>query len=366
MWREVYEAVGDQAGGYTTNREDTLSDLIVAPTTITEVKPHPNADRLELAVVKGWQVVIAKGQFVPGDVALFVPPDAILPLELSDSWGVTQYLSKQRVKTVRLRGEMSFGFLAERPSDAELGVDLKDRLGIVKWEPPEPPVKAGESEREHGAFHKYTDIQNYRNFVGVLETGEEVIAVEKVHGTNSRIGLVSSREGGAMDMLVVGSHTQRKRMTGEGLYETPVVQRYASVLRLLRLWASKREAQSSVILHSEIYGKVQDLRYGLADGVTWAAFDLSVDGQYVGFDELDATCRLTGIPTCPVIYRGPFDEAKLDEWATGDTVIGDGACIREGIVIRPVEERTNPKLGRVILKRISDAYLLRKGGTEDH
>jgi RNA ligase (TIGR02306 family) len=134
----------------------------------------------------------------------------------------------------------------------------------------------------------------------------------------------------------------------------------------LRTWAKELEAQSSVILHGEIFGNVQDLRYGLGRGMAYAAFDLSVDGVYVSFDTLDATCRLHDIPVCPVIYRGPFDESLLDTWANGESVIGGGACIREGVVLRPVAERTDPKLGRVILKRVGDDYLLRKGGSENH
>ena len=38
----------------------------------------------------------------------------------------------------------------------------------------------------------------------------------------------------------------------------------------------------------------------------------------------------------------------------------------EGIVVQPVKETTHPEIGRVVLKLISDRYLLRSGGTELH
>lgn len=38
----------------------------------------------------------------------------------------------------------------------------------------------------------------------------------------------------------------------------------------------------------------------------------------------------------------------------------------EGIVLQTVVERTHPEIGRVVLKLISDRYLLRKDGTELH
>jgi hypothetical protein len=35
-------------------------------------------------------------------------------------------------------------------------------------------------------------------------------------------------------------------------------------------------------------------------------------------------------------------------------------------MIQPIQERTNLEVGRVVLKLISDRYLLRKDGTELH
>jgi len=35
--------------------------------------------------------------------------------------------------------------------------------------------------------------------------------------------------------------------------------------------------------------------------------------------------------------------------------------IREGVVVRPTIERIDPKVGRAVLKYISDEYLLAKG-----
>ena len=37
---------------------------------IDEVRPHPNAERLEIIPVGGWQAVAKKGQFTVGDRAV--------------------------------------------------------------------------------------------------------------------------------------------------------------------------------------------------------------------------------------------------------------------------------------------------------
>ncbi len=40
------------------------------------------------------------------------------------------------------------------------------------------------------------------------------------------------------------------------------------------------------------------------------------------------------------------------------------AHIREGLVVRPLQEQTDPKIGRVLLKYVSDSYLF--GEKTDH
>ena len=47
--------------------------------TIKELFPHPNADRLELAKILGWQAIVEKGKHQPGDRVVFVVIDTILP-----------------------------------------------------------------------------------------------------------------------------------------------------------------------------------------------------------------------------------------------------------------------------------------------
>jgi len=245
-----------------------------------------------------------------------------------------------------------------------LDEDLKDALGIVKYEPPEPTQKGLNNEREHPLFHRYTDIQNFRNFPEVFTDGEEVIAVEKAHGTNSRIGLVAESEGGRPSILCVGSHHCRKRLSGRDLYEWPLTKWYPEIMLMLRA-ALEEVPGASVILHGEIYGKVQDLRYDSPDGYRYAAFDLSVDSTYLPFDLFAGLASKVSLPTCPVAYRGAFSVEAIDAAASGATLVG-GDHMREGIVIRPAVERMDPTLGRVILKRINDDYLTRKGGTENH
>lgn len=55
----------------------------------------------------------------------------------------------------------------------------------------------------------------------------------------------------------------------------------------------------------------------------------------------------------------------MEEFTSGkETISGNETNIREGIVIKPIFERVDFSLGRVVLKSVSEEYLLRKGGTE--
>lgn len=163
-------------------------------------RPHPNADRLELVDVFGWQCVVGKGDFTQGDLAIYIPLDAIVPEPLAEEYGL-EYLKKNgRVRAVRLRGEMSYGILLalhDRPLRA--GDEVSARLGITKWEPIEPAYNNALQQKKagHGKgsrkgitlnpwFHKYTDIENIKYFPSAFQEGEQVFITEKLHGSSVR------------------------------------------------------------------------------------------------------------------------------------------------------------------------------------
>ncbi len=342
-----------------------MSAVIVEVAEVEDVVPHTNADRLCLARIKGWQTVIGKRpdgspQFQKGDKVVYIPPDATVPREMADKLGITSYLAERTnlegdrelvVKQVRLRGEPSYGFLV-LPDDSawELGRDVREHYGIGKYR---PPVKfsAGDSEATHPLFQRYTDIENLRNFPTAFNEGEEVVVSEKIHGTNARIGYVEG-------LLVAGSHgLQRKRPEPEEMatntYWSP-----ATLDGVMKLLDTLKDEHQVVILYGEVYGsKIQKLHYGKRGTLGFAAFDLYLDERYVGYDEFKDTCERFGVETVPVLDRGPFSLERVRSLASGRTLLDDDH-IREGVVVRGVDERLDPKIGRLILKYLSDEYLL--------
>ncbi len=332
-----------------------MSSLIVEVCCIDEIVTHPAADKLDILTVKGWNIVEKKGRFSKGQLCVFFPVDSILSVELSDRLNCTQYLSKQRVKAARLRGFVSCGLVFENEGNWPIGEDVTEHYGIQKYEPPEPGNNGGmggQNIREIGPFHHYTNIENWNNFPGVLIEDEEVVVTEKIHGTNWRAGLVDNE-------FFVGSHHRTKALDEKIVYWEAALRYNVEQVMKERLPQAR-----CWVLFGEVFGRVQDIRYGLGANIELRVFDITKDGTYLDYDEFESLMKKLELPMVPLIYRGPYNAKLLAQLAEGQAFMGEH--MKEGIVVRPAMERWHSKLHRVILKKINPAYLVRKGNTTEY
>ncbi|MFF8728437.1 RNA ligase (ATP) [Streptomyces sp. NPDC015171] len=353
-----------------------MSTLRVTAEVLT-VHEHPNADALELAQVGLYRAVVAKGAFRTGDAALYIPEQAVLPAGLIEELGLTGRLAggaADRVKAVRLRGELSQGIVC-RPkglADVDLaraaaeGTDFAERLGITKWVPPIPPTMSGDVEPAPDLL-PWVDIENIQRYPDVFTPGEPVVLTEKLHGTACLLTYVADGERVYVSSKGFGAKSLALREDPRNLYWR-AVRGHGVAEAAARL--CERLGATRVGIFGEVYGAgVQDLSYG-ADGrrdtLGFAAFDVSAEVSGT-VRWLDAAELLEGeLPVVPRLYAGPYDVERVLEFASGpETVSGGGLHLREGVVIRPAAERYSPVTGgRAIAKAVSPAYLTRKGGTE--
>ncbi|THC45586.1 RNA ligase (ATP) [Streptomyces sp. A1499] len=353
-----------------------MSTLRVTAEALT-VHEHPGADALELAQVGLYRAVVAKGAYRTGDVAVYIPEQSVLPAALIEELGLTGRLaggSGDRVKAVRLRGELSQGIVC-RPAAlagvdlaraAAEGTDFAERLGITKWTPPIPPTMSGDTEAAPGLL-PWVDIENIQRHPDVFARGEPVVVTEKLHGSACLLTYVAADGRVHVSSKGFGAKSLALREDPRNLYWR-AVRGHGVADAAARL--AERLGASRVGVFGEVYGDgVQDLSYG-ADGrrdtLGYAAFDVSaeIDGQVRW---LDAAALLDGqLPLVPRLHEGPYDAGRVLELASGrETVSGRGLHLREGVVIRPAVERYSPVTGgRAIAKAVSAAYLTRKGGTE--
>ncbi len=366
-----------------------MSDIAITVQKISSVNPHPNGDRLDVVQILGATCAVTKGDYKVGDRVIYFPPGIMLPLHMSEHLGVQSYLKHSdwdgkripcRVAACRLRGVPSYGFPAPCPDDLAIGTDVTEVYGARQYVAPDvnlgDPGDAGTPKHNRLAlpedpyFHHYTSIQQFWKYPDVFKIDEEVVLTEKIHGTNSRVGVIF--EDGEW-VYAAGSHKVRWGKFKQACrYWKPL--EHQGILNLL---ADLCAEQHNVIVFGEIYGnKVQDLNYGTNDAEGYAVFDISVEGFYLHWKELANLCGTYKIQTVPILFRGPYHSVgdKLEEYATGPTLVGTpkvGFKGREGIVIKPIEERYTGKIGgnrspaRAILKYISADYLDRKGAQDN-
>ena len=314
---------------------------------IGEVRPHANAERLEIVPVGGWQAVVKKGQFSPGDKAIYIEPDYMVPTEREEfSFLAKDGRTQHRLKAVRLRGVLSFGLLIPVPSnlgDVRPGDDVMAALGIERYEPPvklagADDLPADQYPRVHAL--KF-DVESFQRYPLLFEPREPVIITEKLHGANARFLVLDG-------MFYIGSRTRWLKT------DIPHAWKSASDADpRIRDWC---ERNPGVVLYGEIYGAVQSLKYGAKQGeVRFAAFACSRNGEWVNTDLL---LNDAAIPSVPVLYRGPFDASVMAALAEEDSAV-EGAPsghMREGVVVVPQHERYDLQVGRVVLKHISNRY----------
>lgn len=401
-----------------------MSTFRVPVTEIRAIEPIPGADAIELAVVGDYRSVVRKGTFKAGRLAVYLPEASVLPdwmLKKLGLWdeehgkGKLAGSNANRITALRLRGCLSQGILYpvaeewDSPLSDELSgtplctievenvakhddgsfvfdegfefvpvapdEDVAAVLGVTKYEPEIPECMLGEVFSLFGQVVNY-DIENLKAFPEVLNEGEMVAYAEKVHGICTIIGAIpglSHPEAffkGDVYVTSKGLASQGfvfkdNEANADNLYVQTLLSLHQSIDRLLD---TAHLYGKPIHLLGETFGQgVQDLNYGVK-GTTFRGFEVYVgeagQGSFMNVSEKQAFMKSIGIQPVDLLHVGPYSREKSAELRDGKTVTGNGSHIREGVVITPCEERQDMKLGRVILKDVSEAYLLRKGGTE--
>lgn len=376
-----------------------MSQLIVEVCEVKEVKPHPNADRLDICVVKGWEVAAIKGDFLPGQKCIYIPYDAVIPFDLANGpedtpvgrLNVAKYCAPikdgstvvaYRVRAARLRGYKSFGIimaLNENWGDDlswPVGTNVADHYKISKWDPPEK-CQDGDAASPNPRFHEYTDIEKWQNYPDAVPIGTEVVLTEKIHGKNCRLGyvLAPNEVGEAVWTWMAGSHSiRRKEFDKKGVRSQFWAMFTDNIKAMLQYLASDdfhwHVPKIGIICFGEMYGAgVQDMTYGLKNKQELRVFDIAINEEYLDYDLKEGLLKRFEIPQVPVLYRGPFNPDILEEYTNGRTTLYNverGFAGREGTVCTPIKEQFSSVLGgRLIIKSVSVDYLGRKNATDN-
>lgn len=374
-----------------------MSDYKVPLTKILGIQNHPGADRLEIATIYGFQVIIPKDKYSIGTEIIYIPIDSLLPENIESiifPEGSKVKLHQRRVKQIKLRGLASQGMVID-PQDLsdlvdfskiKLEDDLSEKLGIQKYEPPErgaafqigKPKNRNKIE-EHPLFHKFNGLSALKWFPTMFKEGEEVVIQEKLHGSNIRAALLPYiantfwkklkrffRLAPAYERCYGSNNVEiSARSDYTGYYGEDI---YGAVLK-------KVNAFDKIKPNETIYGELigpgvqSGYDYGLKEH-TFVLFDVKVlqpDNTQKWLDPRDVEqyAKDRGFEFVPVLYRGPYNKDLAYSLTKGPSVYCPKQKVREGIVIKAAlcyDVNGNKKA----LKWISEDYLSDDKNTDFH
>lgn len=333
---------------------------------VLAVEPIENADAIELARISGWQCVVKKGVFAPGDLSLYLEIDAIPPdtEAFRFLWqpraveGAVATLVERpanyRIRTMKLRGVLSQGVLLPLGElgfgPVEAGQDMTELLGVTRYE---PPVKEmAEARASFPSFLSKTDEMRVQSVPGVLEElrGLPYVATLKCDGSSATF---------CLDPHDGAFHACSRNMSvveGESVYWR--------VARKYDLEAVLRRSPHLAV-QGEICGPgIQKNRMGLNEYALFVfnVYDIST-GCHLAPAEARRWIEENGLTPVPVIETGEaFQHTQTSLLALAEGKYPGTLNEREGIVLRPLRETYSRVLrGCLSFKAISNSFLL-KGG----
>jgi RNA ligase (TIGR02306 family) len=323
---------------------------------IVEIQPIPGADAIVVATVKGWKVVVKVNEYKVGDLAVYYEIDSFLPIrpqfEFLRKSSYKRMGSSEgfRLKTIRLRGQISQGLLTPIPegiSNPREGDDLTEALDIVKYEPPIPAQLAGKIKGTFPSFIPKTDeirIQNFESEVGFSPVGERAYVTEKLDGTSFTCYFNNGVFG------VCGRNWELSETSDNSLW------RMANVLQLKEKMTKHGK---NIALQGELVGAgINGNLYGLSDHKLYFFTGYDIDkGRRMFFDELEWVLFGLQLQMVPLLEKYGFvipNESNIVDYmlkyAEGKSVL-NMEVDREGVVVRGLEREFS-------FKAISNTYLL--------
>jgi RNA ligase (TIGR02306 family) len=327
---------------------------------INNIRNHPNADKLEIIKIWEYECVVKKDQFKIGDLAAYIESDYVVPLTRPEF----SFLSKpekprpqKRITVSRLRGVYSAGLLIPAPEGSKEGDNVMDLLGVERYEPPEElMVKGAFAEKGPEFFCPKYDLENIKKHMNLMIPGEEVIVTAKLHGCNGRFTYSNDR-------MYCGSRTQWKVKTGTEMPDGYIAPKNAwwEALEQNPWIEDFCKSNPGVVLYGEVVGNsIQNgYHYGhQKNSIGFYVFDILEHNQWTNNIEFSKE-RYSCLKFVPTVYKGEFDFSKIAPIAEEKESFNDANHIREGVVIKILDERFDPSVGRVAFKLVSNNYLER-------
>lgn len=363
---------------------------------IVSLTPIEGKDRIELAQVLGWRVIVQKGLYQVGDLCVYCEPDSLMPEKPE-----FEFLrpKKFKIRIMKMSGVLSEGIcfpLSILPQGTweKEGLDVTDTLGVkhvdeATYLPPEPkqatktsgianlmmllpplrPLARWLTKRDvefrraaigFPKFIKKTDELRIQTLPHILESSHSFIVREKLDGSSMTAFLVrrKSKVPWRKERLEFGLCSRNWRIyrgTKDSDRFFAASDKY-KIKEALKQIIGKHEW---IAIQGELLGPgIQGNRYALQDVDFWV-FNLITPHGRVPCSIGETIVQSQGLKWVPIIgeISMPMSVEHILEFATGKSRLHP-ATMREGIVCRNYTEG-------ISFKAVSPDYLLKKEGEAD-
>ena len=339
---------------------------------IWKLEPIEGADRIELASVLGWKVVVNKGQFREMDLAIYFEVDSFLPIAPEfwflrpSSYRKSDLLGEGfRLRTMKFRGQISQGLvlpidtfpdLAENKDKIEIGMDVTELLGVRKWEEEERATTDGTILGSLPYCVPKTDETRVQAEPGLMEEfGNKIYYIStKMDGSSHSIALDE-------DGFHICGHKYEYKDDGISSFYEFVKKR--GYLPKIEAFYNENNLSTFVIQGEFCAPGIQKNRQKLKKP-EWFVFTMIINGARVGLDKMVEYCDELGMETVPIEEVGTD---LMEHYPTVESLLlrangkHPNGCRKEGIVIRTVNPWTSSILNDYLsMKVVSNSYLLQK------
>lgn len=374
-----------------------MSDFAVRIERIKAIYPHSNADRLEIGELEGigYRFCIPKGEYSIGELVVYFPIDSLLPDNLISilfpDGSMLAGKDKNRVKTIKLRGEISQGLivkldildkyenfgiirnykdldnehlmwhhkswlefgkdcLVSNKYELQLGFDLTNLLGVTKYEPSPETNSGGNKGNLPFNLHHY-DIENAERYAHFVERlmDEPVYISEKLEGQQTN--LVMYKDGS----IKIASRNFERELDksnnwGHGWLNSGIIEKLNEIYGYF-IFEYAGEEIESVALRGELVGTdIQGNIYKFPDRKIFL-FEIEINGIPIDAKEFLVICDEYELPSIPELnkYNQTLEQflrgKSLAEVSNSPTTLYyyypeyvPMKQLREGIVIKPMQE----------------------------
>ena len=373
---------------------------------VIELFPIPGADFIEGCRVLGWEFVVKKDEFKPGDLGVFFEIDSLLPKDKPEFSFLES--KKYRIKTVRFKSQVSQGLMLPLSaisytnlSSYKEGDDVTELLGVIKHDPELAQERGGAklgggTKGKFPSFLRKTDEIRVQAIPGFLtrHKGKKFYYTEKCDGSSATYFLKTKVFG---DSFLYGFH---KRF-GYGKFARFVLPYLKRFFAFIRVFFTKKEfgvcSRNLEIKEKDSYGDIRNDFWKMARKLDLESkmrkFDMSdicIQGEllgpgiqknkyklkehelrlfnafniatqkYLNYDQTIELANKLGVEMCPILgeFELSYSVAELVEMSKGHSVLNKDV-LREGIVVRAIKDGEDEEAGRLSFKAINPDFLLK-------